>query len=61
MQLVLYGGGRRPDLLPQQPGIPAVLQDVLCGLFCFSAGAHGGWHEVEFIIIIIIIMNILGA
>ena len=38
------------DLLPQQPVIPAVLEDVLCGLFCFSTGAPGGWHEAESII-----------
>ena len=28
----MYGGGRRPDLLPQLV-IPAALKDALCGLF----------------------------
>ena len=32
----------------QQPVVPAVLYDVLCGLFCFFTEAHeAGWHEAE--------------
>ena len=51
----------RPDLLPPQPVIPAVLEDVLCCLFCFSAGAHGGWHEVESIMHVLVQLVVPGS
>ena len=57
----LHGGGRRPDLLPQQPVTPAVLEDVLCGLFCFSTGAHGGWHEMEVIMHVLVQLIVSGS
>ena len=52
---------RRPDLLPQQPMIPAVLEDVLCGLFGFSTGAPGGWHEVESIMHVLVHAVVPGS
>ena len=54
VQHFFYWGGRRPDLLPQQLVIPSVLEDVLCGLFCFSTRSHGGWHKAESIMHVLV-------
>ena len=40
---------------------PAVLEDVLCGLFSFSTGAHGGWHEVESIMHVLVQLVVPGS
>ena len=36
---------RSPPSATGDPCSPG--EDVLCVLFCFSTGAHGGWHEAE--------------